>query len=136
MAMKQKATVLLEVGTSDSLAAGTFDVERGGPQYDVLSIEGAVALADRHCRLPRVVPHRCEAIRFRVEAGDSGSGTFCSISIEECEVRLQELAVLNHVLLARRLCHNGFSIRGEKRLDHIPLSRKLRQELLTGPRCC
>jgi len=132
--VKQKTAVFLKVGASHGLAARTFNVERRGPQHDVLAIKRAVALADRHRRLPRVVPHRCEAIRFRVEAGDSGSRTFCSIRIEEREIRLQELAVLDQVLLARRLGDDGLSIHREERLHDIPLAGELGEKLLAGTR--
>ena len=129
--MKKLSRVFLKVGASHGLAARTFNVERRGPQHDVLAIKRAVALADRHRRLPRVVPHRCEAIRFRVEAGDSGSRTFCSIRIEEREIRLQELAVLDQVLLAHRLGDDGLSIHREERLHDIPLAGELGEKGFT-----
>src|SRR5436309_7683455 len=62
MAMEEKATVFLKMRARDRLAPRAFGVQGRGPQDDVLAVERAVALTDRHCRLPRVVPHRCEAI--------------------------------------------------------------------------
>jgi hypothetical protein len=71
MAMEEKAAVFLKVRARDGLAPRIVGVEGRGPQDDVLAVEGAVALADRHRRLPRVVPHGGEAIRFGIEAGNS-----------------------------------------------------------------
>jgi len=131
--VEKQTAVFLKVGASDGLAPRAFDIERRGPQDNVFAIERAVALADRHRRLPRVVPHRCEAIRFWIEAGDSGSRTFRSIRIEEGEIRLQKLAILNHVLLARGLRHNGLSSHREEGLHDVQLARELRKKLLAGP---
>jgi hypothetical protein len=101
MAMEEKVAVFLKVRARDGLAPRTVGIEGRGPQDDVLAVERAVALANRHRRLPRVVPHGGEAIRFGIEAGDSGAGALRSVSTEEGEIRLQKLAVLNHVLLTR-----------------------------------
>jgi hypothetical protein len=81
-------------------------IEGRGPQDNVLDIERAVALANRHRRLPRVVPHGGETIRFGIEAGDSRAGALRSVNIEEGEIRLQELAVLDHVLLTLAFRHD------------------------------
>src|SRR6202050_3764651 len=105
MAMEQNAAVFLKVSTRHGLAPRTIGIERRCPQDDVLAVEGAVALANRHRRLPRVVPHGGEAIRFGVEAGDSGAGALRSIRIEEAKIRLQKLAVLNHILLTTAFRH-------------------------------
>ena len=48
-------------------------------------------MANRHRRLPRVVPHGSEAIRFGIEAGDSCAGALPSVRIEDREIRLQKL---------------------------------------------
>ena len=53
---------------------------------------------------PGAIPDCGEAIRFGIEAGDSGVGTLGSISIP---------------------------IHREERLDHVPIARKLCQQLLT-----
>src|SRR6266436_1147612 len=47
----------------------------------------------------RFVPHGGEGIRFGIEAGDSGAGALRSVRIEERKIRLQRLAVLDHILL-------------------------------------
>jgi hypothetical protein len=134
MAMEENASVFFEVCAGDGLAAGMLGIEGRGPQDDVLAVEGAVALADRHGGLLRVVPHGGEAVGFGIEAGDSGAGALGSVCIEEGEVRLQKLAVLDHVLLARALRHDRVSVHGEERLDDVPVAHELREELLTGAR--
>src|SRR5207248_8888893 len=101
MAVEEQAAVFLKMCARDGLAPGTLLIQRRGPQDDVLAVERAVALTDGHRRLPRVVPHGCEAIRLRIEAGDSGARALGSVRIEEGEIGLQKLAVLDHVLLAR-----------------------------------
>src|SRR5580765_4423600 len=106
MAMEEYAAVFLKVRARYGLAPRMLGVEGRGPQHDVLAVKRAVALANRHRRLPRVVPHGGEAVRFGIEAGDSGAGALRSVSIEEGEIRLQKLAVLDHVLLARALRHD------------------------------
>jgi hypothetical protein len=73
-----------------------------------------------------------EAIRFGIEAGDSGAGGLCSVTIAEGEIRLQKLAVLDHVLLARAVRHDRLPVRREERFDDIPVTHKLREQLLTG----
>ena len=42
----------------------------------------------RTARLPRIVPHRREAIRLGIEAGDPGSRALRSIRVEESEIGL------------------------------------------------
>src|SRR5215469_16981516 len=106
MAMEQNAAVFLKVGARDGLAPRTVGVEGRRPKHDVLAVERAVALANRHRRLPRVVPHGGEAIRLRIKAGDSSASALRSIRIEEGEIRLQKLAVLDHVLLTRAFRHD------------------------------
>src|ERR1700733_10078409 len=134
MAMEQKATVFLKVGTRHGLAPRTIGIERRCPQDDVLAVEGAVALADRHRRLPRVEPHGGEAIRIRVEAGDSGAGALRSVRIEEDKIGLQKLALLNHILLTSAFRHFRGAILREERLDDVPIARELREQLLSGAR--
>jgi hypothetical protein len=134
VAMEQKASIFLEVRAGDGLAPGTFGIESRGPQDDVLTVERAIALTNRHRRLSRVVPHGCEAIRLWIEAGDSGARALGSVRIEEGEIGLQKLAVLNHVLLAHRFGHDRLAVRREERLHHIPLAGHLREQLLTGAR--
>jgi len=90
--MEQKVAVFLKVRTRGGFAPRTIGIEGRRPQDDVLAVEGAVALADRHRRLSRVVPNRGEAIRFGIEAGDSSTGALRSIGINEGELRLQKLA--------------------------------------------
>ena len=131
--MKEKAAVLLKVRARDGLTPGTIRIKGRGPKDDVLAVERAVALTNRHCRLPRVVPHRCEAIRFRIKAGDPGTRGLRSVRIKEREIGLQKLAVLNHVLRARRLGHDRLPSHREERLHDIPLADELREQLLTGP---
>lgn len=75
VAMEENAAVFLKVRARDGFAAGVLGIERRRPQDDVLAVERAVALANRHRRLPRVVPYRSEAIRLGIEAGDSGTGS-------------------------------------------------------------
>ena len=99
--MEEEAAVFLKVRTRDGLAPMVFGIDWRVPQNNVLAVKGAVALANRHRRLPRVVSHGGEAIRFGIEAGDSGAGALCSIRIEEREIRLQKLAILDHVLFTR-----------------------------------
>jgi len=132
--MEEHASVFLEVCARDGLPAGTLSVERRGPQDDGLTVERAIALTNRHRRLPRIVPNGCEAVRLWIEAGDSGAGALSSVRIEEREIGLQKLAVLDHVLLARRFRHDRLPIRREERLHDIPVARKLRKQLLTGAR--
>ena len=134
MAMEENAAVFLKVRARDGLAPRTVGIEGRGPQDDVLAVEGAVALANRHRSLPRVVPHGGEAIRFGIEAGDSGADALRSAGIEEGEIGLQKLAVLDHVLLTRAFRHDRISVHREKRLDEVPVTRKLREEPLTGTR--
>src|SRR5271154_2752343 len=129
MAMEENAAVVLKVRARDGLAPRIIGIEGRGPQDDVLAVERAVALANRHRRLPRVVPHRGEATRFGIEAGDSGTAALRSIGIDEGEIRLQKLAVLDHVLLTRAFRHDRLSVRREERLDDVPVSRKLREQL-------
>jgi hypothetical protein len=83
-------------------------------------------------RLPRVEPYGGEAIRFGVEPGDSGAGGFCSVRIEEGEIRLEKLAVLDHVLLARAFLRDRVPVAREECLDDVPVARKLGEQLLTG----
>ena len=73
MAMKEKVPVFLKVRARHRLAPRAVGIERRGPQNDVLAVERSVAVANRHRRLPRVVPHRSKAIRFGIEAGNSGA---------------------------------------------------------------
>ena len=86
MAMEENAAVFFKLRTRDGLAARTVGVEGCGPQDDVLAVERAVALANRHGRLTRVEPHGGEAICFGVEARDSSAGALCSVRIEEGEI--------------------------------------------------
>ena len=90
-----------------------------------LPVERAVALANGHRRLARVIPDGSEAIRFGIEAGDSGAGALRSVSIEEGEIRLQKLAVLDHVLLTASFRGDRLSVHREKRLYDVPVTRKL-----------
>ncbi len=134
MAMEENATVLLKVCARHGLAPGMFGIEGRGPQYDIFPVKRAVTLANRHRGLPRVVPHRGEAIGFGIEAGDSGAGALGSVSIEEGEIRLKKLPILDHVLFARAFCHDRLPVPGEESLDHVPFARKLRKQLLAGAR--
>src|SRR5580698_1055102 len=134
MAMEEDAAVFLKVRTRDGLPPGMLGIEGRGPQDDVLAVEGAVALANRHCGLVRVVPHGGEAIRFGIETGDSGAGGLRSVSIEEGEIRLQKLPVLDHVLFTRAIRHDRLPVHREERLDDVPVARKLREQLLTSAR--
>src|ERR1700733_85251 len=88
MAMEENPAVFFKVRSRDGLAPGTVGIEGRGPQDDVLAVERAVALANRHRRLARVVPHGGEAIRFVIEAGDSGAGALRSVSTNEDEIGL------------------------------------------------
>src|ERR1700729_1470532 len=133
MTMNENAAVFLKMRTGNGLASRTIRVEGRGPQDDVLAVERAVALPNRHRRLPRVVPHSREAIRFGVEARDSGARGL-SVRIEEREIRLQKLPVLNHVLLTRAFRYSRISARREERLHDVPFPHKLREQLLTGAR--
>jgi len=134
VAMEQNAAVFLKVCARHGLAPRTVGIERRRPQDDVLAVEGAVALADRHRRLPRIVPHGGEAIRLGVKAGNSGAGALGSIRIEEDKIRLQKLAVLNHILLTGAFGHLRGAILREERLDDVPIARELREQLLSGAR--
>src|SRR5215471_11836658 len=134
MAMEENAAVFLKMRARHCLAPGTVGVEGRGPQDDVLAVERAVALANRHRRLVRVVPDGGEAIRFGIEAGNSGAGALRSVSIEEGEIRLQKLAVLDHVLLTGAPGNVGLPVHREERLDEVPVARKLREQLLTRTR--
>jgi hypothetical protein len=59
---------------------------------------------------------------------------FVSAGIEEGKIRLQKLAVLDHILLTRAFRHDRLPVHREERLDDVPVARKLREELLTGTR--
>ena len=83
MAMKENAAVVLQVCARDSLAARTIGVERSGPQNDIVAVEGAIALANGHGGLPGVVPDGGEAIRFGIEAGDSGASALGSVGLKK-----------------------------------------------------
>src|SRR5262249_5453113 len=132
MTMEEKAPAFFKVRACDGLPPRTIGIEGRRPQDDVLAVERAVALTHRHRRLPRVVPHRGEAIRFGIEARDSGAGALGSVGIDEGKIRNQKLAVLDHVLLRHAFCHPRRSVRREERLDDVPVARKLREQLLTG----
>ena len=132
--MKEKAAVFLKVRARYGLAPKVLGIEGRGPQNNVFAVERAVALANRHRRLPRVVPDRGEAIRFGIEAGDSRASALRSVRIEKGKIRLQKLAILDHVLLTRAFCHQRLPIHREERLDDVPVARKLREHPLTGTR--
>jgi len=132
--MQKKAAVFLQVRSRDGLASRTLGVEGRGPQHDVFAVECAVALADRHRRLPRVIPHGCEAIGFRIEAGDSRARARRPVSIDEGKIGLQKLAVLDHVLLARCFRYDRLPVCREERLHHIPIPGHLREQLLASTR--
>jgi hypothetical protein len=134
MAMEENAAVFLKMRTRDGLAARTVGVEGRGPQDDVLAVERAVALANRHGRLTRVEPHGGEAICFGVEARDSSAGALRSVRIEEGEIRLQKLPVVAHVLLTSAFRDDWLSVHWEERFDDVPFASKLREQLLTGTR--
>src|SRR5215831_8875299 len=134
MAMEEKPAVVLKVGTRDGLAPRTVGIEGRGPKHDVLAVERAVALANRHGGLLRVVPDGGEATRFGIEAGNSGAGALRPVRIEEGEIRLQKLAVLDHVLLTCAFGHDRLSLVREKRLDDVPVAGKLREQPLTATR--
>src|SRR5690348_10254820 len=122
VAMEEKAAILLEVCARDGLAPRTLGVKRRSPQHNVLAVEGAVALTDRHRRLSRVVPYGCEAVRLRVETRDSRARALGAVRVDEDEIGLQKLAVLDHVLLARYFRHDGLAICGEECLHDIPVA--------------
>ena len=134
MAMNKKAAVFFKMRTRDGLVPRMLGIEGRRPQDDVMAVERAVALANRHRGLLRVVPHGGEAIRFGIEAGDSSTSALRSVRIEESKIRLQKFAVLNHVLLTGAFRHNRLPVEREERLDYIPIARKLREQLLTGAR--
>jgi hypothetical protein len=114
MAMEEDAAVFLKVCARDGFAPGMFGIEGRGPQHDVPTVEGAVALANRHCGLVRVVPHGREAIRFGIETGDSGAGGFRSVSIREGEIRLEKLPVWIMYCLHVPFVTIGFPFIGKK----------------------
>lgn len=118
--MEEKAAVLLKVCPRDGLAAGMLSIEGRGPQHDLLAAERAVALPNRHRRLPRVVPNGGEGVRLGIEARDSGAGTFRSISIDESEIRLQRLSVVHHVRLTRAFSHDRLPVHREERFLRRP----------------
>jgi hypothetical protein len=93
--MQQNAAVFLKVRARDRLVPRPVGIEGRGPEHDVLPVKGAIALANRHRRLPRVIPHGGEAIRFRIKAGDSGARALGPVSLEEGEIRLQKLYCLH-----------------------------------------
>jgi hypothetical protein len=134
MAMEEDAAVFLKVCARDGFAPGMFGIEGRGPQHDVPTVEGAVALANRHCGLVRVVPHGREAIRFGIETGDSGAGGFRSVSIREGEIRLEKLPVLDHVLFTCAIRYDRLPVHREEGLDDVPVASKLPQQLLTSSR--
>jgi len=134
MAVEEKTAIFFKVRSRYGLATGMLRFEGRGPQDDVLAVKRAIALANGHCRLPRVIPHGSEAIRFGIETGDSGPGARRSFRIEKGEIRLQKFAVLDHVLLTRALCHNRLPLHREEGLDDIPVARELPEQLLTRPR--
>ena len=132
MAMEKNTAVFFEVCARDRLASRMLGIEGRGPQDDVLAVERAIALANRHRRLPRVIPRSGEAIGFGIEAGDSCAGCLRSVRIEEGEIRLEKLAVLDHELLARTFRHDRLPALRKERLDHVPVPGKLREQFLTG----
>ena len=123
--MEENAAAVFEVRTGDSLAPWIIGIECRGPQHDVLAVERAVALTNRHGRLPRVEPNGSEAVRLGVEAGDSGAGRLGPVRIEEGEIRLQKLAILDHVLLASAFRQDWLAVRREESLDEVLVARKL-----------
>jgi hypothetical protein len=133
--MEENATVLLKMRARHGLSPRMIGVEGCSPQDDILAVEGAVALANRHRRLSRVVPHGGEAIRFGIEAGNSSASALRSIWIEEGEIRLQKLAVLDHVLLTRSFCLDRFSVYWKEGLNEVPVAHELREQLLAGAGC-
>lgn len=132
--MEEDAPAFLKVGAGDGFAARMLGIEGRGPQDDILAIEGAIALANGHGGLVRVVPHGGEAIRFGIETRDSRAGGLRSVIVDEGEVRLQKLAVLDHVLLTGAFRHAGLAFHREERFDDVPVARELREQLLTGAR--
>ena len=130
--MEEDPAVFLKVCTRDSLAPGMLGIEGRGPQYDVLAVEGAVALASGHGGLVRVIPHGGEAIRFGIEDGDSGG--LRSVIIDEDEIgscRNMQSWIM-YCLHVPFWCAIGFPVRREEGLDDIQITRKLRRQLLTG----
>jgi hypothetical protein len=134
MAMEEDAAVFFEMRAGDGLAPRMFGIEGRGPEDDVFAVESAIALANGHGGLVRVVPHGGEAIRFGIETGDSGAGGLRTVFIEEGEVGLQKLAVLDHELLAGTFRDARLSLHGEEGLDDVPVACKLREQLLAGAR--
>jgi hypothetical protein len=57
MAMEEKTAIFLKARSREGLAPLMLGSEGRAKQDDVLAVEGAVALANRHRRLPPVVPH-------------------------------------------------------------------------------
>ena len=132
--MEEDAAVLFKVRPRHGLAPRMLGIEGRGPQHDVLAVEGAVALANGHGGLVRVVPHGSEAIRFGIKTRDSGASGLRSVIIDEGEIGLQKLAVLDHVLLTRAFGHTRLPFHGEEGLDDVPVAGKLREQFLTGAR--
>jgi hypothetical protein len=135
MAMNENFPVFFEVRTGDGFAARAIGIEGSGVENDVLAVKRAVALANRHGGLLRIEPHGGEAIRFGIEAGNSGASGFRSVGIVEREIGLQKLAALNHALRASAFRHDRLAVRGEETLHYIPLAHELREEFLTGAGC-
>ena len=133
VAMKENVAIFLKMRPRDGFAPMIVGVKGRGPEDYVLTVELTIALANRHRRLPRVVPHRSETIRFGIEARDPSASAFRSIGIEEGEIRLQKLAVLDHVLLTRSFRHDRLSAHREECLHDAPFARKLREQLLASP---
>jgi hypothetical protein len=135
MAMDENVAVFFKMRACNGFTPRMIGIEGCVPQDDILAVECAVTLANRHRRLPRVVPHCGKTIRFGIEAGDAGASAFRSVRIEESKIRLQKLTVLDHVLLARAFGHDRLPIHRKERLDDVPVARKLRKQLLTGAWC-
>ena len=85
--MEEKAAVFPKVRTCYGFAPRVLGIEGRVPQDDVFAVERAVALANRHRGALRVVPHGGEAIRFGIEARDSGAGALGSVGIDEGKIR-------------------------------------------------
>ena len=132
--MHENVAVVLKVRPCDRLAPRTIRIERSGPQHDVFAVESPVALANRHRRLSRVVPDSRKAIGFGVETGDSGASAAGSVRVEEREFRFQKPAAFDHLLPARALCDDRFSLFRKEGPHHVPIARKLREQLLSGTR--
>ena len=130
--MEEQATVFFEVCARNGFAAGTFRIQYRRPQDNVFAVEGPVALADRHCRLPRVIPHGCKPVRLWIEAGDPGTRARGSVSVNKGEIGLQKPAFLDHVLFAGCLAHDWLAICGEKGFHNVPVTHELYEQLLTG----